>query len=112
MLTVQVKPLKRSTMPATGCARVFEQCSEVLEQGKLPALLGGDHSTPLGLMQALSLKYPSFGILQIDAHADLRKAYEGFTLFTCKYHVQCAADRTGKGLVQVGSAMFVRKKWT
>ena len=31
---------------------VFEQCSEVLEQGKLPALLGGDHSTPLGLMQA------------------------------------------------------------
>jgi agmatinase len=49
-----------------------------LNQNKLVALLGGDHSTPLGLMQALSEKYSSFGILHIDAHADLREAYEGF----------------------------------
>ena len=43
------------------------------------ALLGGDHSTPLGLLQALAEKHPQFGILQIDAHFDLRKAFEGFT---------------------------------
>jgi len=41
-------------------------------------LVGGDHSTPLGLIQALSDKHSSFGILHVDAHADLRKAYEGF----------------------------------
>lgn len=48
------------------------------KQGKMVALLGGDHSTPLGLMQALAQQYDNFGILQIDAHADLRDAYEGF----------------------------------
>lgn len=49
-----------------------------LENNKLIAILGGDHSTPLGLLQALAEKNNSFGILQIDAHADLRDAYEGF----------------------------------
>lgn len=50
----------------------------VLEQGKRVALLGGDHSTPLGLLRALERRHGSFGILQIDAHMDLREAYEGF----------------------------------
>jgi len=50
----------------------------LLNQNKIVAVLGGDHSTPFGLMQALAEKYPAFGILQIDAHADLREAYEGF----------------------------------
>lgn len=49
-----------------------------LDKNKIVALLGGDHSTPLGLMQALAEKHSSFAILQIDAHADLRDAYEGF----------------------------------
>jgi agmatinase len=48
------------------------------KQNKIVALLGGDHSTPLGLMQALAEENSSFGILHIDAHADLRDAYEGF----------------------------------
>lgn len=50
-----------------------------LQQGKVVGLLGGDHSTPLGLIRALGELHNSFGILQIDAHADLRKAYEDFT---------------------------------
>jgi len=53
-------------------------CSRLLREGKLVGLLGGDHSTPLGFLRALSEKYDRFGILQIDAHADLRKAFEGF----------------------------------
>ena len=57
---------------------VFEQSSVLMNRGKKVILLGGDHSTPLGYMQALAQKYDSFGILQIDAHADLRQAYEGF----------------------------------
>ena len=39
-------------------------------------LLGGDHSTPLGFYKAIAEKHGSFGILQIDAHCDLREAYE------------------------------------
>jgi agmatinase len=57
---------------------VEERCSQWLDAGKLVALLGGDHSTPLGYMRALARRHLSFGILQIDAHADLRDAYDGF----------------------------------
>lgn len=57
---------------------VHQQARHYLEAGKLVAVLGGDHSTPLGLMRALAEKHNEFGILQFDAHADLRNAYEGF----------------------------------
>ena len=57
---------------------VYEQTKALIEKGKLVGLLGGDHSTPFGFIRAIGEKYPDFGILQIDAHCDLRKAYEGF----------------------------------
>ena len=57
---------------------VYNKSVEILQDGKIPVVLGGDHSSPYGLMKAISDKYESFGVLQIDAHADLRKSYEGF----------------------------------
>jgi agmatinase len=57
---------------------VYEQTKQLLEQNKLVGLVGGDHSTPFGYYKAIAEKYDDFGILQIDAHFDLRKAYEGF----------------------------------
>ena len=57
---------------------VKKESTLLLNQNKIVALLGGDHSTPLGLLQALAEKHNEFGILHIDAHADLREAYEGF----------------------------------
>ena len=57
---------------------VYEQTKDLLEKGKIVGLLGGDHSTPLGYFKAIAEKNEAFGILQIDAHMDLRKAYEGF----------------------------------
>ena len=57
---------------------VYEQTRVLLEKGKLVGLLGGDHSTPLGFFKAIGEKFGEFGILQIDAHCDLREAYEGF----------------------------------
>jgi agmatinase len=57
---------------------VFDQTRALLDKGKLVAILGGDHSTPLGYMKAIAQSHPDFGILQIDAHCDLREAYEGF----------------------------------
>lgn len=58
---------------------VKERALYWMDQGKKVALLGGDHSTPLGYYQALATKHTDFGILHIDAHMDLRDAYEGFT---------------------------------
>lgn len=57
---------------------VHQQTKSLLDKGKLVGLLGGDHSTPLGFMKALAEKHGEFGVLQIDAHCDLREAYEGF----------------------------------
>ncbi len=59
--------------------RVEKETTELLIDGKKVVLVGGDHSCPLGYIKALSNQFDSFGILQIDAHCDLRTAYEGFT---------------------------------
>lgn len=57
---------------------VYEQTKRLLDNGKLVGLLGGDHSTPLGFFKAIAEKHGIFGILHIDAHFDMRVAYEGF----------------------------------
>ena len=80
-----------------------ERCLELIAQGKIPAVLGGEHSTPLGLIEALNDTYDDFGILQIDAHADLRDAYEGFdqSHASIMFNVLQHAKNMSK-LVQVG----------
>jgi len=58
---------------------VYEQTKETLKLCKWPVVIGGDHSTPLGAIKAISEYYDGkVGILHIDAHADLRKSYQGF----------------------------------
>jgi agmatinase len=64
---------------AAMCGTVYETTAQLLDSGKKVGLVGGDHSTPLGFIRALADRHDKFGILQIDAHADLRDAYEGFT---------------------------------
>ena len=65
-----------------GCAamnaNIGAQAARWLDAGKLVGLVGGDHSTPYGLVRALGARHTSFGILHLDAHCDLRDAYEGF----------------------------------
>jgi agmatinase len=57
---------------------VYEQTKNLINRNKLVGLLGGDHSTSLGFFKAIAEKHGDFGILQIDAHCDLRVAYGGF----------------------------------
>lgn len=82
---------------------VHEITLSLLKKGKKVGLIGGDHSTPLGYIKALSEVHGSFGILQIDAHADLRNAYEGFTYShaSIMYNVLNLVPGVEK-LVQVG----------
>ena len=65
-----------------GCAamnaNIGAQAARWLDAGKIVGLVGGDHSTPYGLVRALGARHTSFGILHLDAHCDLRDAYEGF----------------------------------
>lgn len=80
-----------------------EKCSILLKEGKIPAVLGGEHSTPLGLIEAIDELNVPFGILQIDAHADLRNSYEGFlqSHASIMYNVLTNCKNLSK-LVQVG----------
>jgi agmatinase len=61
-------------------ARVHAAAVAALGQGRLVGVVGGDHSSPYGLLQALAERHPDgLGVLHLDAHHDLRAAYEGFT---------------------------------
>ena len=81
---------------------VFEQATTLMNRGKKVILLGGDHSTPLGYLQALAQKHDDFGILQIDAHADLRNAYEGFEFSHASIMYNALKIEACSKLVQVG----------
>ncbi len=83
-------------------AWIYTETEKILNDGKLVALLGGDHSTPLGFIQALANHHQDFGILQIDAHADLREAYEGFTYSHASIMYNAIQIPQVKKLVQVG----------
>ncbi|HMN32171.1 MAG TPA: agmatinase family protein [Chitinophagaceae bacterium] len=91
---------------------VYQQAKELLNKGKMVALIGGDHSTPLGLMKAIGEHYNDFGLLQIDAHADLRQAYEGFTYShaSIMYNVLNEVPQMKK-LVQVGVRDFCDEEY-
>jgi agmatinase len=93
------------------CDNLQAKCSQYLSQDKLPVILGGDHSTPLGLIKALAGKNESFGILQIDAHADLRPAYEGFTHSHASIMYNALAIDQVSKLVQVGTRDFCNQEW-
>jgi agmatinase len=81
---------------------VKDHVASLLDQGKIVALLGGDHSTPLGYLEALAERHKSFGILQIDAHADLREAYEGFIYSHASIMYNAIKIPQVSKLVQVG----------
>jgi agmatinase len=82
---------------------VYEQTTQLLNNNKLVGLLGGDHSTPFGFFKAIGDKHPEFGILQIDAHCDLREAYEGFNFSHASIMFNALKEIPSiKKLVQVG----------
>ncbi|MEW6431060.1 MAG: agmatinase family protein [Myxococcota bacterium] len=88
-------------------AWVYETTKHWLSKGKLVGLIGGDHSTPYGCIQAHAERYPDLGILHLDAHADLREAYEGFTWShaSIMFNVMARLPKVKK-LVQVGIRDF------
>jgi len=91
---------------------VYEQTKDLMDSGKLVALLGGDHSTPLGYFKAIAEKHGDFGILQIDAHCDLRKAYENFTYSHASIMYNALEQIPQlKKLVQVGIRDYCEEEW-
>ena len=61
-------------------ADIEERTEQILEDGKLPLLLGGEHLVTLGAVRAVHKQYPDLHIIHFDAHADLREDYLGAAL--------------------------------
>jgi agmatinase len=86
---------------------VAREAERILDRGAIPALLGGDHASPFGLIAELSERHPGMGILQIDAHADLREEFEGFRWSHASIFHNVMTRLPGVGrLVQVGIRDF------
>jgi agmatinase len=101
----------RAVVNAAGAelnAWVYAAAREVLERGQRVGLVGGDHSCPFGLIRALAQRQ-DFGILHLDAHHDLRAAYEGFTWSHASvfYNVMENISQVSR-LVQVGVRDYSR----
>jgi agmatinase len=91
---------------------VYEQTKSLLDKGKLVAILGGDHSTPLGYWKAIGEKYGDFGMLQIDAHCDLRVSYEGFKYSHASIMYNALEEIPElKKVIQVGVRDYSQSEW-
>jgi agmatinase len=83
-------------------ALVQEGAEAALARGAVPVVLGGDHSSPLGNIAAVAARHPGLGIFHVDAHADLRVAYLGFTESHASIMHNALALPGVAGLVGVG----------
>ncbi len=84
-------------------AWVYDHARRLRAAGKLVGVLGGDHSVPYGAIRAAAEAHPGMGILHLDAHCDLRDAYEGFRWSHASIFFNVLRDLPGVArLVQVG----------
>ena len=72
-------PIDCSLPPEAVLDAIQQQVTTALDGGHIPILLGGEHTVTLGALRALHARGP-FGVIQFDAHADLRDSYEGTPL--------------------------------
>ena len=66
--------------PEAALEDIENQTRKILNDGKLPILIGGEHLVTLGSVRAVFEKYPDLQIVHFDAHCDLRDDYLGVKL--------------------------------
>lgn len=69
--------ITESRSPEAMCDAVREAVALTLQHGKMPFVLGGEHSVSIGAIQACHAVHPELAVLHIDAHADLRPSFHG-----------------------------------
>lgn len=89
---------------------VKEITEKLLDEDKIVGVVGGEHSVPLGYLEALSKKYKDFGILHIDAHSDLRDAYEGLEFSHASIFFNALKIKNISKLVQIGIRDFCEQE--
>ena len=96
---------------ALSLAQIEERAAAILEAGKRPFLLGGEHLVTLGAFRAVHAQYPDVSIIHFDAHTDLRQEYLGVELSHACVIRRCW-DLTGDGKIfQFGIRSGDRPEW-
>jgi agmatinase len=72
-----LEPVRTDATPDVLAERLESTVAPHLQAGRVVGCLGGEHSLSLGPIRAAARQYPGLGVLQIDAHPDLRDTYEG-----------------------------------
>lgn len=92
-------------------AKLRERVARTIEAGRIPAVLGGEHSVSLGAIEAAAAVTPSLGVIQLDAHMDLRRAYEGHRYSHASVMLNAVeACHTLTRLVQIGVRDFCEEE--
>ena len=66
--------------PSKALNQIEEFTKEIINDNKIPCMIGGEHLVTLGSVRAVAKKYPDLHVIHFDAHADLRDDYLGETL--------------------------------
>lgn len=104
LLTIPVHTLgvpRLGTDPEAAARALEAEAARALDGGRFLLTLGGEHSVSLGPLRAVKRVHPEVGILQIDAHTDMRQEYGG-TRFSHACIMRRAADDLGLPVVAVG----------
>ncbi len=104
-----LRPVFPSGDPKAAVDEMRAAADRVLVQGKFLLSLGGDHAVSLGPIMAASQHYPQMGVLQVDAHLDLRNEWNG-SRFNHACVMRRVADDMGLPFVQVGIRSFSREE--
>lgn len=92
-------PINEKSSPEEVFKNVYSQTKKLLETYKFLTFFGGEHSVSIGVIKAFYEKHPDITVVQLDAHADLRKTYMGSA-----YNHACALHDASlnTNLIQVG----------
>lgn len=91
---------------------IYTQSLNAINAGKIVGLVGGDHSIPFGQIKAIGEVYPSFGILHVDAHHDLRPYFQGFKYSHGSiFHNVLGSVKSLDSLVQIGIRDYCKKEY-
>ncbi|MEM7106715.1 MAG: agmatinase family protein [Bacteroidota bacterium] len=89
---------------------IKSEALKYLGRDKIIGLVGGDHSISLGMINATTEIVGNIGILQIDAHADLRKTYQDFAYSHASIMYNALKNQNVSKLVQVGVRDFCKEE--
>ena len=101
-------PVVENSSPEAMSDEVERRVERILDDGKFPVLIGGEHSVSIGAFRAMARRYPNISILQLDAHSDMRDEYEGSP---CNHAcVMARAKELTPNITQVGIRSTAREE--